>query len=719
MPIVYSPQQRAAPVSGAKQQAVSTGFGQEVGQGISAVGVGLGQYARQVDAFNARVDEASVMEQDNALAEALRPVETGYLNTQGRTAMDAQKETDETWRRTVDEARGALVNDRQRAMFDAAARQREARFRGRADAHLMQQTEVYVSGQEDSHVATLSRDAATLPVGSEERDGAIQQLGLALNHISTRRGLSAKKRAELGFSVVAGVHVATVQQLQNERPDQAYDYLEAYRDQIGHDVYARLLPAVRDDRNNYIARGAVEGFVAERRSAPVEVEDAGGGVTRAEVISPVPAGTRITSDFGPRRAPIAGASTNHGGTDFAVPLNTPVVAALPGVARIRSDPDGFGTYVVVDHGGGRETYYAHLSAATVQDGQRVAQGERLGLSGSSGNSSGPHLHFEFREGGQKRDPEAIIGQTAQVSAAAPTGGVDFATVEDVYDFAREKAGGDWRLQEALERQGLNRLQEHRAQRNDREEEGRRALDAWLAGNPNATPEQIPSSLRNAVSPTYWLSVQSSRTPRPGEGRDAALGNDIFNALLDEAAADPDAFASRDLSGYRGIVAEGQLNTLRDSQRRIVTSAPEGARTPDQVLAAVTPVLNGYVDQVYGRAPSRGRTPEQNMQIATVRAGLMDWADDFTRTERRNPTPEETVGQLRVLIAPVGAPGTNRDLAPRAAMPTGAYLIPRAERSEIVTALSRTLRRAPTSREISREWERRLRSGAVELPANRF
>jgi murein DD-endopeptidase MepM/ murein hydrolase activator NlpD len=126
----------------------------------------------------------------------------------------------------------------------------------------------------------------------------------------------------------------------------------------------------------------------------------------------------ITQGFGPTDLSIEFAYVYQGveyphfhtGIDLGVPLGTPVGAAADGVVvlagtnEVDGRPVGYGTYVVVAHGGGVYTLYAHLSKLDVVAGQRVRAGELLGLSGSTGNSTGPHLHFEVRLGSDPVDP---------------------------------------------------------------------------------------------------------------------------------------------------------------------------------------------------------------------------------------------------------------------------------------------------------------------------
>lgn len=114
---------------------------------------------------------------------------------------------------------------------------------------------------------------------------------------------------------------------------------------------------------------------------------------------------RITSPFGNRNTGIAGASTNHKGVDIGgVYYSSEVHAAKAGTVIVSQYSSSYGNYVVVSHGSGNTTLYAHMSSRSVSVGQWVDQGDVLGITGSTGISSGPHLHFEITENGVRVDP---------------------------------------------------------------------------------------------------------------------------------------------------------------------------------------------------------------------------------------------------------------------------------------------------------------------------
>lgn len=115
-------------------------------------------------------------------------------------------------------------------------------------------------------------------------------------------------------------------------------------------------------------------------------------------------GGRQTSGFGPRKAPKKGASTNHKGVDWATPTGTPVKASCGGTVTKAGWGSGYGYVVYIDHADGKQTRYAHLSRVLVSVGQKVKQGDRIALSGNTGVSTGPHLHFEMRINGTPVNP---------------------------------------------------------------------------------------------------------------------------------------------------------------------------------------------------------------------------------------------------------------------------------------------------------------------------
>lgn len=125
---------------------------------------------------------------------------------------------------------------------------------------------------------------------------------------------------------------------------------------------------------------------------------------------PVPASQRITSNFGMRRHPISGVHRLHGGMDVGAPQGTNIVAAESGVVISAGWQYSYGNTVVIDHGGGMQTLYAHIrnGGINVSVGQTVQRGQKIAEVGSTGDSTGPHLHFEVILNGDRVNPAPYV-----------------------------------------------------------------------------------------------------------------------------------------------------------------------------------------------------------------------------------------------------------------------------------------------------------------------
>ena len=144
----------------------------------------------------------------------------------------------------------------------------------------------------------------------------------------------------------------------------------------------------------------------------------GDSLRRAFLASPVPY-SRRTSGFGMRQHPILHTQRAHTGVDYAAPTGTPVMSVADGVVSESSYQGAYGNMVVIQHNANQSTVYAHLSRMNVRKGQTIKQGETVGAVGSTGLSTGPHLHFEFRINGRHVDPLTLAqqGSAEPISAA--------------------------------------------------------------------------------------------------------------------------------------------------------------------------------------------------------------------------------------------------------------------------------------------------------------
>ncbi|MCV3737450.1 M23 family metallopeptidase [Rhizobium sp. TRM96647] len=139
-----------------------------------------------------------------------------------------------------------------------------------------------------------------------------------------------------------------------------------------------------------------------------------GTVRRLPFANPSP-GSQVSSRFGNRTDPFLGRLALHAGIDFRLPVGSAVEATGSGTVVTAGRTGGYGNLVEIDHGSGLSTRYAHLSRVLVKAGDTVDAGETIGLSGSTGRSTGPHLHYEVRRNGRASDPARFLSAGTKLS----------------------------------------------------------------------------------------------------------------------------------------------------------------------------------------------------------------------------------------------------------------------------------------------------------------
>jgi murein DD-endopeptidase MepM/ murein hydrolase activator NlpD len=357
----------------------------------------------QIDELESRVAGATarkgiLTEQLSAAAGRVREVEAGVRGQEARLAvLDAELATARTRLERV---------ERTLAVQTARLRRLEAE-RGRALRRLEQHVRaIYVA--DDPDVLALVLGTASFSdlidnldllgrIGSQD-ERILAQVERSRDAVAEARTRSVAARREAAALERAVAGRAAEQRAVVER-------LAASRDALlvaQQGRRAALASIVEDEEHLREEIDALQAESARLAAAirsgqapsgnPISTPVTGSGALAWPVSGPV------TSGFGPRWGRM------HEGIDIAVPSGTPVGAAAPGTVIYAGWLGGYGNLVVVDHGGGLSTAYAHNSSFAVSVGQRVDTGSVLALSGNTGNSSGPHVHFEVRVGGQAVDP---------------------------------------------------------------------------------------------------------------------------------------------------------------------------------------------------------------------------------------------------------------------------------------------------------------------------
>jgi murein DD-endopeptidase MepM/ murein hydrolase activator NlpD len=193
---------------------------------------------------------------------------------------------------------------------------------------------------------------------------------------------------------------------------------EEVRGQVATEAarHRELLARIEADQESYealVASLEAESASIEAELRRIQEEERRRAEANRQVVSRADPGTgqlrrpsdgRVTSGYGWRTHPIFGTRRFHAGVDFGAPTGAPIYAAEAGTVHSAGVRGGYGNTVVIDHGGGLSTLYAHMSSFAVSSGQRVTRGQVLGGTGCTGYCTGPHLHFEVRVYGEPRDP---------------------------------------------------------------------------------------------------------------------------------------------------------------------------------------------------------------------------------------------------------------------------------------------------------------------------
>jgi murein DD-endopeptidase MepM/ murein hydrolase activator NlpD len=125
----------------------------------------------------------------------------------------------------------------------------------------------------------------------------------------------------------------------------------------------------------------------------------------------------VNSDFGQRRSPWAPNSEFHSGIDIGAPIGTPVRAPAPGVVIFAGQHAEYGVTLIIDHGNDTRSLYGHLSRLNVAMDQAIKRGDAVAMTGNTGRSSGPHLHYEIQVKGQPVNPHSYIWEESAPAVA--------------------------------------------------------------------------------------------------------------------------------------------------------------------------------------------------------------------------------------------------------------------------------------------------------------
>jgi murein DD-endopeptidase MepM/ murein hydrolase activator NlpD len=289
--------------------------------------------------------------------------------------------------------------------------------------------------------ANLEAAAKKLQLVSAERDKALSERDRLRARIAeleqrhSQREIPPHQNLVAAFRL-AGVITTELAEAETPRPEMLISdappepasdgggVAELARQAVGE--FARLLASTGLDVQRLFPQfglNRAEGgpFIPPRADQPREISpdrlEAMRNLIRSLPLSPPLDYYQLESRFGPRRDPFNRRLSFHTGLDFSAPYMSPVYATAPGVVTFAGYRGDYGRVVEIDHGNGIATVYGHMHRYIVSVGQRVAEHTQIGLLGSTGRSSGPHVHYEIVVNDEPQDPEKFLGLARVISAA--------------------------------------------------------------------------------------------------------------------------------------------------------------------------------------------------------------------------------------------------------------------------------------------------------------
>lgn len=539
-------------------------FGADLAQGLGQAGQALGSVAEDLQKAEDQRIKTAVMQRDvewMTFDREQRLGEGGLFKKAGQAAVDARPVVEQAYAAKRDallksattvrerEVLGDLLTRRYQSSLDSitefTTRESVNALRGAAGARAS------LAGEAFGQVLRSETDPAKIGEARAQYEGAMSDMHDALGITSAEREVDLKaKTGAIHQTVVANM-------LAEDRPEDAAAYLERYAPEMTLAQLVEVRPKVLEQSIKRDAQTLME-------QGPEALPHDGSGFI-------MPVSGAITSGFGERKAPVAGASTNHNGIDIGAAAGSAVRATAPGeVIEVGSNSKS-GNFVRIRHADGTISGYAHMASAGVKVGDQLAGGTVIGKVGSTGASTGPHLHFTLTDAkGEKIDPRSVIGRPPP-----PKPGPD-ATQEDWRRYADDLAGPDRKRRDTYRAAAQGEWGRQQAIRVEREQRAADAVQPYLTAGSGVTAwTQIPASILGGLSPQQLKSVKDSFA---ADAAKATGKTDpvTYARIYDLAATDPNAFKRADLLAVRPMLSDSDFQEVVKLQLSVRRSQPDGA-----------------------------------------------------------------------------------------------------------------------------------------------
>jgi murein DD-endopeptidase MepM/ murein hydrolase activator NlpD len=462
------------------------------------------------------------------------------------------------------------------------------------------------------------------------RESIIKTVTDAISGASENGDIDALKAGELRRSWVGGfARERVMASLDDGDVDAARKDFEKYNSFLSSEDYSRLYGAIDQESDKRDVFGAVDiGYTG--------ITDE---VTDQKLVMPVDGELRVSSGIGARSAPIAGASTSHNGLDIPKPLGSPVRASGAGkVIKAWNDTkNGGGLSMIVDYGNGVTMGYAHLSAQDKKDGDIVNPGDIIGKVGSTGKSTGSHLHWTAKINGKVVDPRNVKLSGVKASTVDDAIASSVSALQAKYASEGRKPSPD--LIEATRTEAQRRFNSDKASRDQKQELTVEAAQQALVKN-GGNYYALPSSLRAQIPAKYipgLINFGEGLQPNPPKRE---TDPNEYVRLMTMAATDPTSFAKINPVSYVGKFEKGDWEEFNRLRAGIISG--KGEKDDKQVsLETVNRVTNNLLNSLdLNDSGKKASTPEAKARINArqyqfQKAMLAD-IEAFRAANKKNP-----------------------------------------------------------------------------------
>jgi soluble lytic murein transglycosylase len=519
---------------------------QGVGGVVSSIYVDKLRQANQI-----RVDDALNRLREHAL-DLTFGESAGYTRLKGNAALERPfnkslgDEYGELYQARIREISESLGNDAQRRLFGEASANMYGAFQKDLAAHEAREFDNYAQSVAEGVIANQQQVIALGYRDPAKVEEATVSIRAQVDRQRRLLGRSADWGEARARDMLSDSHrLAILSAVDDGDAHFASQYLDKYRADMNADDIVAVERAVDEHFDSMAATDVANDVFAQ-------------GVASRAMSTPenfiLPVRGNVSSRFGVDRD-----THRHGGIDIAVPKGTAVSASASGKVKFAGQKGSYGNIVIVDHGDGHETRYAHLGAIGVKTGDDVSQGQVLAKSGSSGRSTGPHVHYEIRRNGVAIDP---LGRN-QTSARGAA--LSLADLEAQVRSDPRLRGDPRRINNALAQVKSAYAAEKEARRAAEEQ----TLDdayRWLDQN-NGDMAAMPASLRAAVPQRNLGSLMAfAKAVRHG----ASEANPEAYLQAKTAITNGDLTRPEELLRYKQSVTRSEFKQLSDDLSRVLS-----------------------------------------------------------------------------------------------------------------------------------------------------